>query len=97
MNPSHYQMAKDFCSESTSLSLNDHQSSRTLSAAETIIRLRLYKFVAIVMLTIKSNVVWLYKSLLHLAVLNNEGISLASISAEDGCTIKGQVKAFRKC
>lgn len=49
------------------------------------------------MLTIKSNVVWLHKSLLHLTVLNNEGISLASISAEDGRTIKGQVKAFRKC
>jgi len=35
-------------------------------------------------LTINSNVVWLNMGFLDFAVLNDQGIALASISSEDG-------------
>jgi len=66
---------------------------KTLSAAETMARsVELYK--GRIKRTIQSGVVWLNMCFLHGAVLDNKGVTLGTVAAEDGRAVKGEIKTL---
>lgn len=43
--------------------------------------------------TVQSSVIWLNMRLLNGAILDNKGVTLGTVAAEDGRPVEGEVKA----
>lgn len=46
--------------------------------------------------TVQSGVVWLDVRLLNGAILDNEGVTLGTVAAEDGRAVEGEIKTLGK-